>query len=143
MPTKSPGSSPNDQPPHGEAAPATIQPTENILQLNPGQTFSESIVVTIPPGPPIQNVKLVATGGTAPFVTSITPAAGFGPLPPNQPHTLTFQVTFAGIVPCKNELQLFNGTLDVVVTFADPAGTVPGRRVVVASKRVRHHRAGV
>ena len=137
MPTKSPGSSPNDQPPHGEAAPATIQPTENVLQLNPGQPFSESIVVTIPPGPPIQNVKLVATGGTAPFVTSITPAAGFGPLPPNQPHTLTFQVTFAGVVPCKNEPQLFNGTLDVVVTFADPAGTVPGHGVVVASKRVR------
>ena len=122
---------------HDDAALATIQPKENVLDLNPGQPFNESIVVTLPPGPPIQNVKLVPTGATAPFVTSITPAGGFGPLPPNQPHTLTFQVTFSGAVPCTNEPQVFDGTLDVVVTFGPAGGTVPGHQEVVASKRVR------
>ncbi len=137
MPTTPPGSGQNDQSPRDDAAQATIQPKENVFELNPGQNFSESIVVTIPPGPPIQNVKLVATGGTAPFVTSITPAAGFGPLAANQAHTLTFQVTFNGVVPCRNDLQVFNGTLDVLVTYGSPAGTVPGRQEVVARKPVR------
>jgi hypothetical protein len=137
MPTKSArsvrgrnASNPND-------AQATISPKENILVLNFGETFSETIVVTIPPGPPIQLVKLVPVGAVTPFVTSITPA-GFGPLPPNQPHTLTFHVTFTGTVPCTNEPQLFGGALEVVVTFGQtPAGTVPGRETVVAKKPVR------
>jgi hypothetical protein len=136
MPTKSSGSGQNDESSRTNSAQATIQPTENVLVLNPGESFSESIVVTIPAGPPIQNVKLVAIGVTAQFVTSITPA-GFGPLAANQTHTLTFQVTFSGTVACKNEPQLFDGFLQVVVTFGEsPAGTVPGREVVVARKPV-------
>ena len=95
MATNPRGSGQSDRPP-GDAAQATIQPRENILELNAGQPFNESIVVTLAPGPPIQNVKLVPTGATAPFVTSIPPAGGFGPVPPNQPHTPTFQVTFSG-----------------------------------------------
>jgi hypothetical protein len=135
MPTNPSEPRRNDESPGPDAAPVTIQPKENVLVLNPGETVSESIVVTIPPGPPIQNVKLVATGGTALFVTSITPA-GSGPLAPNQPHTLTFVVVFTGSVPCKNEPQMFSGTLDVVVTFGStPAGT--GRDAVVARKPVR------
>jgi hypothetical protein len=47
-------------------------------------------------------------------VTSITPAAGYGPLPGNQDHTLTFNVTFTGTLPCKAAAQVINGTLDVV-----------------------------
>lgn len=137
MPTKPSGPGPNDEPSRGDAAPATIQPKENVLELSPGETLNESIVVSLPPGPPIQNVKLVATGATAQFVTSITPAAGFGPLAANQPHTLTFQVTFSGTVPCKDQPQVFSGTLDVVVTFGQAAGAVPGRERVVARKPVR------
>jgi hypothetical protein len=137
MPTKPSRSGRNSESSGANAAQATIQPKENILVLNQGQTVSESVVVTIPPGPPIQLVKLVATGAATPFVTSISPA-GFGPLPPNQPHTLTFEVTFTGNVPCKNESQLFSGALEVVVIFGQtPAGTVPGREVVVAKKPVR------
>jgi hypothetical protein len=79
MPTTSSGSGQNDESSRTDSAQATIQPTENVLVLNPGESFSESIVVTIPAGPPIQNIKLVAVGATAQFVTFITPA-GFGPL---------------------------------------------------------------
>lgn len=137
MPTKSGRSVRNRESSNAAAALATIQPKENVLVLSPGQTVSESIVVTLPPGPPIQLVKLVVIGPVTPFVTSISPA-GFGPLPPNHPHTLTFDVTFTGTVPCKNEPQLFSGALEVVVTFGQaPAGTVPGREIVVARKPVR------
>lgn len=136
MPTKPSRSGQNDDSSRADVAQVTIQPKENVLELSPGETFSESIVVTISPGPHIQNVKLVASGGTAPFVTSITPV-GFGPLAANQAHTLTFEVVFNGTVPCRNEPQVFNGTLDVVVTFGQPAGTVPGRDVVVTRKPVR------
>ncbi len=75
-----------DRPARLDPAQVTINPAENILVLHPGDTTSETVVVTIPPTPNgIEHVSLVATGATAPFVTSITPAAGFGPLPPNAP----------------------------------------------------------
>jgi hypothetical protein len=124
------------EPPRSDAAPVTVTPPQNVLVLNPGQTHTETIVVNIPPGPPIQNVQLVPTGQTAPFVTSINPAAGSGPLSANQPHTVQFEVLFTGTVPCKDAPQVFNGTLDVVVTFGSAAGTAP-RKEVVAQKRVR------
>lgn len=73
----------------------------------------------------IKNVKLVPSAPIAPFVTSITPAGGYGPLAGDKDHTLTFDVRFTGI-PCRPEPQVFTGTLDVV---AD------GK--VVASKRVQ------
>jgi hypothetical protein len=73
----------------------------------------------------INNVKLVPSASIAPFITSITPAGGYGPLAGDKEHTLTFDVRFTGI-PCKPEQQVFSGTLDVV---AD------GK--VVASKKVQ------
>lgn len=133
MPTKT---SRTRAPASADTGQFTIQPTENILELNPGQTLSESIVVTIPAGPPILLVKLVATGATTPFVTSINPA-GFGPLPVNQPQTLKFEVTFSGTAPCTDEAQVFTGTLDVVVTYGQTPGAPGGREQVVARKRVR------
>jgi hypothetical protein len=136
MPTKPSRSGQNDESSRADAAQATIQPKENVLVLNPDQTFNESIVVTIPPGPAIQKVEIVPTGETVPFVTSITPAS-FGPFAPsNQPLTLTFEVVFTGTVPCKDKPQVFNGTLEVRVTFGETP-TVPGRQVVVARKPVR------
>ena len=62
----------------------------------------------------INNLKLVPTAGITAFVTSITPAAGYGPLPGDHDHTLNFNVTFAGTVPCTAQAQVFSGTLDVV-----------------------------
>ena len=58
------------------------------------------------------NIKLVASGGTAPFVTSITPAGGYGPVD-NKGHDFVFKVTFTG-PPCRDTDQVFTGTIDVV-----------------------------
>jgi hypothetical protein len=119
-----------DRPTHLDAAQVTIVPQENILTLNPGQTFSETIVVTIPAsGTPIQSVKLVPTGATAPFVTSITPPS-YGPLTGREPQTLKFEVVFTG-PPCKDEVQVLTGALEVIVTF------VNGGQVSLARKPVR------
>ena len=73
----------------------------------------------------IGNLKLVPSPTIAPFITSITPAAGYGPLDGAKEHTLKFEVRFHGI-PCKPEPQVVNGSIDVV---ADGA--------VVAAKRVQ------
>lgn len=132
MPTKPQGPHENaDQPARLDAAQVTIVPPDNVLTLNPGQTFSETIVVTIPPGMPILNVKLVPVGPIAPFVTSINPPAGYGPLTGRQPETLRFEVVFTG-PPCTNEVQVFTGALEVVATLPNNGG-----QVVVAKKSVR------
>lgn len=73
----------------------------------------------------IQNVNLVPSSSVAPFVTSITPPSGYGPLAGDQDHTLNFDVKFTGI-PCQPIEQVITGTIDVV---AD------GK--VVASKKVQ------
>jgi len=62
----------------------------------------------------INNVNLVPNGATAPFVTAISPVGGYGPLPRDVSHTLTFKVQFTGVVPCRDHDQLFTGTIDVV-----------------------------
>jgi hypothetical protein len=63
----------------------------------------------------INNLKLVPAGATAPFVTSITPAGGYGPLHTDKEHKLQFQVRFTGAVPCTDDEQVLTGSLDVVV----------------------------
>jgi hypothetical protein len=75
----------------------------------------------------ITNLKLVPTGGTAPFVASISPAAGYGPLSGDEDHVLPFDVVFKGVVPCTDEDQVFTGTIAVV---ADGA-TVAEKRVKI------------
>jgi hypothetical protein len=75
----------------------------------------------------IANVSLVPSPSIAPFVTSISPAGGYGPLDPSVPHSLAFDVTFGrGAARCSLNDQVFTGALDVV---ADGA--------VVASKPTR------
>lgn len=69
------------------------------------------------------NIKLVPTGASAPFVTSISPAGGYGPVD-NKGHDYVFKVTFTG-PPCKETDQVFTGTIDVV-----------GDGKVVAKKKV-------
>lgn len=73
----------------------------------------------------INNISLVPSGGTAPFVTHIDPSAGYGPLKDNTDHVLTFNVSFTGVKPCDDVDRVYNGTLDVV---ADG--------VIVAQKKV-------
>jgi hypothetical protein len=58
------------------------------------------------------NIHLAASGGTAPFVTSITPAGGYGPVD-NKGHDYIFKVIFTG-PPCKETDQVYTGTIDVV-----------------------------
>lgn len=74
----------------------------------------------------IKNLKLVRTGATVAFVTSLSPSEGYGPLIDDRNHVLKFDVSFSGVVPCSNRSQFFNGTLDVVTDGA-----------VAASKQVR------
>jgi hypothetical protein len=90
----------------------------------------------------IKNVKLVARGAIAQFVTSIEPGAGYGPLTPDKEHVLKFEVAFAGdAVDCKTRSQIFNGSLDVVADGATLARkptviTVPPCQYVYAIKFV-------
>jgi len=97
------------------AAPAavTINPATNDLTLNPSDILDESITVTIPKGVKCRNVDLVPSASIAPFIASINPPGGFGPITGAQEQTLTFRVRFHGI-PCQSEPQVFTGTLDVV-----------------------------
>ena len=61
----------------------------------------------------IQNVNLVPSPSVTPFITSITPPGGYGPLAGDQDHVLTFDVKFTGI-PCQPKQQVITGTIDVV-----------------------------
>ena len=74
----------------------------------------------------INNVNLVPTGGTVPFVVSISPPGGYGPLSGDKDHVLTFKVQFKGVEPCSDKDKVFNGFLEAI---ADG--------VVVARKRVQ------
>ncbi len=71
------------------------------------------------------SVTLAPTGQITGFVTGITPAGGYGPLPGNVQHVLPFEVVWTGDRDCGDKDQVFTGALDVV---ADG--------VVVASKPV-------
>jgi hypothetical protein len=74
----------------------------------------------------INNLNLVPTGSAAPFVVSITPAGGYGPLSGTTEHELPFTVDFRGVEPCAEEDRVFDGFLEAI---ADG--------VVVARKRVQ------
>lgn len=80
----------------------------------------------------IGNVKLVPSASVAPFVASVTPAAGHGPLAGDKEHMLKFEVRLRGI-DCKAGDQHVTGTLDVVadgvvVAAKQMAITVPACR---------------
>ncbi|HYN29736.1 MAG TPA: hypothetical protein VES95_07695 [Dermatophilaceae bacterium] len=82
------------------------------------------------------NVHLEATGGTAEFVTSLTPAGGYGPLPGDTEHVLTFELGWRGTRACADKEQVFTGSIDVVadgvVVAAKPV------RVTVPACRLHH-----
>lgn len=96
-----------------------------VTGINPGNVVNTIVSLVSAAVSSINNLSLVPSGATAPFVGSISPAAGYGPLAGDETHTLTFEVEFVGAVPCTDEPQSFDGTLDVV---ADG--------VVVAAKKV-------
>lgn len=96
-----------------------------VTGINPATIVSTVISLVSGSVAGIKNVTLVPSASVTPFVTSITPSGGYGPLAGDQPHTLKFEVIFHG-APCKPEPQVIGGSLDVV---ADGS--------VVASKRVQ------
>ncbi|MHB9111758.1 MAG: hypothetical protein ACYC4D_03905 [Thermoleophilia bacterium] len=83
----------------------------------------------------INNVSLVPTGDTAPFVASISPSS-YGPLNSDISHELAFEVAFNGVNACTDTDQVLHGTIDVVadgsvlaqktVTITVPACTQQG-----------------
>jgi hypothetical protein len=82
--------------------------------LNPANIVATIINLITAAVSQINNVNVIATGATAPLVTSITPAGGYGPLPGDKDHVLQFDVVFKA-PPCKEgTTQIFNGDLDVV-----------------------------
>jgi len=90
----------------------------------------------------IKNLRLVANGEIVPFVTSIEPSAGYGPLRGDEEHHLEFVVTFTGgAADCAHHRQLFSGSLDVVADGATVATkpttiTVPACNYTYAVKFV-------
>ena len=97
-----------------------------VTGINPGNIVNTIISLVSAAVGSINNVKLTPSTAIAPFIVSIDPAAGYGPLPADQEHVLAFRVRFLGKIPCAAEAQVLSGSLDVV---ADGA--------VVASKKVR------
>ena len=96
-----------------------------VTGINPGTIVNTIIDLVKGAVAGIKNLKLVPSAAIAPFITSITPAAGYGPLSGGTQHVLNFDVKFHGIA-CAASEQEFIGTLDVV---ADGA--------VVAAKKVQ------
>lgn len=82
--------------------------------INPSNVAA-AIIAALVKAIQIQNVSLVPSGAIAQFVSSISPAGGYGPLDPTKPHTLTFDVVFERAQKCTLRDQVFTGSLDVVM----------------------------
>lgn len=88
----------------------------------------------------IDNVSLVADAVIAPFVVSIAPAAGYGPLPGDKEHVLKFEVVFSvGDARCASSDKVFVGALDVladgIVVARKPTRiTIPACKFVYSVK---------
>ncbi len=110
----------------GQASRIAVATSGNFVTgINPGNIANTIISLVSGAIGAIQNIKLVASASIAPFISSITPAAGYGPLAGDTEHTLKFEVRFHGMA-CKPEAQVVGGSIDVV---ADGS--------VVAAKRVQ------
>jgi hypothetical protein len=96
-----------------------------VTGINPGNIVNTIINLVKSAVGGYNNVNLVPSGSIVPFVSSIDPPGGFGPLPGDKDQTLTFVVHWKGI-PCTSKEQVVTGSLDVV---AD------GK--ILVSKRVR------
>jgi hypothetical protein len=97
-----------------------------VTGINAGNIVNTIINLVTGAVAAIQNVRLVPSASVVPFITSISPAVGYGPLAGDRDHTLTFDVKFTGI-PCTPVEQVITGTIDVV---ADGA-VVAGKRVQI------------
>ncbi|MCA6365154.1 MAG: hypothetical protein IM638_19135 [Bacteroidetes bacterium] len=121
-----PGSCPPNGNPNQAVNIAAATGGQSVSGINASQIVTTIVNLVTAAVNTINNVSLVPTGDIIPFVTSIDPAGGYGPLTRDRDHTLPFAVLFTGVVKCADKDQEFFGTLDVVVDG-----------VVVAQKRVR------
>lgn len=88
------------------------------IGVNPANT-AQAILDALISVVQIHNVKLVPVGAIAPFVSSITPAGGYGPLDPTQSHVLVFEVVFErGYERCALRDQIYEGEIQVVMDGA-------------------------
>jgi hypothetical protein len=85
-----------------------------VTGINPTNIVNTIISLVKAAVSSVNNVRLVPSTIVAPFIVSITPGAGYGPLSGNTEHVLKFEVKFRG-VPCRNTVQVFSGTLDVLI----------------------------
>lgn len=108
---------------------------QHVTGINPANIVTTIVALIDAAVSTINNLSLVPTGATAPFVTSISPAGGYGPLKGDQEHVLKFRVRFTGVVPCRDEAQIFVGALEVV---ADSI-TVAVKRVVITVAACLYH----
>lgn len=95
------------------ASAATIDPKANHLILGPADILDEAITVTHPKDGKCRNINLRPSPSIAPFIEGIDPPGGYGPVTGEKDQTFKFRVRFHGM-PCKPELQIYTGTLDVV-----------------------------
>ncbi|HSS78808.1 MAG TPA: vWA domain-containing protein [Thermoanaerobaculia bacterium] len=101
--------------PAGQATAITTATSGSLtVGVNPG-AVANAILNALLTAISIHNVSLVPSGAIAPFVTSITPAGGYGPLDPTKPHTLKFDIVFErNFETCSLRDQVFTGSIDVV-----------------------------
>lgn len=105
----------------------------HITGINAG-TIVSTIINELKALLAIKNLHLEAVGGIVPFVTSITPPGGYGPLASDLEHVLKFEVTFSGdVVDCATRDRVFTGALDVVADGV-VVGAKPTRITVPACK---------
>ncbi len=124
--TSYPASCPSNGNPNQAINIASATGGQSVSGINPSTIVTTIVNLVTAAVNTINNVSVVPTGGIIPFVTSIDPAAGYGPLVRDRDYTLPFGVLFTGVVKCAEKDQEFFGTLDVVIDG-----------VVVAQKRVR------
>ena len=100
----------------GQATDITTATSGSLaVGINPG-AVAATILAALIKAIQIKNVSLVPSGAIAPFVTSISPAGGYGPLDPTKEHKLKFDLVFErGSETCSLRDQVFTGSIDVVM----------------------------
>jgi hypothetical protein len=84
-----------------------------VTGINPSNIVSTIISLVKGAVGSIKNVNLVPSPTIAPFIASITPAGGYGPLAGDTDQVLPFDVKFEGL-PCRADQQVISGTIDAV-----------------------------
>lgn len=91
---------------------------KHYTKIEPNQVVNTIIQSTQSVISIINNLSLVPSGEIAPFVASITPVNGYGPLPNDKEHTLTYNLRYAGLRSALVKKLVFNGKLNVVADGA-------------------------